>query len=140
MPLPSSGAENSFSITVDGTSKLVDGQLDGGTFKQNVTTMMHKPLGTMDVSQGQDLGGWSGTLSAKPGNSIISRAIDIIEASIRLGIKPVITLSQTTRFPDQTTMKYLYIDLIVDMSGGTKRGEFDTNEINWSTGKGRVAL
>lgn len=138
--LPSDGAETTISLTVNGAPVLINGQVDGFDEKQETTEMTHMPLGTMDVEVAQDLRGWSGTMSTKQGNKVLSQAMDLIDAATRTGIKPVVAFTRTTRFRDGTKESYLYLDAVLSWSGARKRGEFDTNSVSWRTGKARVAL
>lgn len=138
--LPVSGAETSLSISLDGAPILINGQVDGFTVKQRVSNMEHKPLGTSDVKIGQDLNGWEGTISLKRSNTALARAIDAIEASNRLGLPSVVHMTVTTKLHDLTKEAYLYQDIKISVSGESRRGQFDSFEVQWVSGNSRTAL
>jgi len=138
--LPGTGAETSVSLTVDGVPIILDGEIDGWTYSQVVDTIKHMPLGTQDVELGQNLGGFSGTIALKRGSNIFARAMDIISASTRLGIRPVVIASVTEKYPNGNKDAYLYRNIVLKHSGSSKRGENNGGEISWESGIERVRL
>ena len=138
--LPASGANHQYSITVDGAGIPVAGQVDGGSAKQEVSEMVHRPTGTMDVAISQDLGGWSGDLSTKSGNAILHTAIDLIEVSVRVGRKPVVVVTETVRYPDGSSVTHAYMDCVITLSQTVKRGEHTGVTVTWRSGKARISV
>ncbi len=138
--LPTSGAETRISLSVDGAPILISGQVDKVSAKQRVSNMEHKPLGTSDVKIGQDFNGWEGSISGKRSSLAIATAINLIEASNRAGLPSQVMLTVTSSLHDGTRESHLYSDVKLSYSGDSARGSFDSFEVSWVTGSGRVAL
>lgn len=139
--LAPSGSESSVSITLDGVPLVINAQIDTISEEQVVSEMEHKPLGTTTVVVGQDFGGWRGRFGVKQANNLLAAALDTIEAATRAGLPSVVTLVRTTRFRDLTSETYLYNNVKLSQSSGTRqRGQLDAVEIAWRTGDQRVAI
>lgn len=139
--LAPSGSESSVSITLDGVPLLINAQIDTVSEEQVVSTMEHKPLGTTTVVIGQDFGGWQGRFGVKQASALIGQALDTIEAATRAGLPSVVTLVRTTRFRDLTSETYLYNNVKLSQSSGTRqRGQLDSVEISWRSGDQREPL
>lgn len=135
-----SGSETSITLTVNGVPKVVNGQVDGFTHKEESTVITQMPLGTMNAPKGKDLRGHSGTISAKPTNPTLHQVCDLIDAAARLGVPSDVTISHTTRFRDGTSTRHTYKQVVLHgFSGNTKRGEANGLELQWETGYARVS-
>lgn len=138
---PRSGAETTISVTIDGVPVFIQEQVTRVTEKQEVNTMEHRPLGTMTVKVGQDFGGWSGDIEAAPSNTLIAGILDAVEASARLGLPSVCTLTVARTYNDLSTEKYLYSNVVFAQTGANRqRGQFDTTSLSWRSGDQRVAM
>jgi hypothetical protein len=138
---PRSGAETSISITIDGVPVFVQEQVTRVTEKQEVTQMEHAPIGTMNVKIGQDNRGWSGDIEYSPSNTLVAGILDAVEASNRLGLPSVCTLTVSRTYNDLSSEKYLYTNVVFAQTGGNRqRGQFDTISTSWRSGDQRVAM
>lgn len=135
-----SGSETSISVTVGGVPKILNGQIDGWTVKEESVTVSVMPIGTMNVPKAKDLRGHSGTLSCKPTNPTLHQVRDLIDVAARAGLPLDVTLRTTERFRDGTSSSYTYLQvLLTDFSHSAKRGEANGTEVRWETGYPRVA-
>lgn len=138
---PSSGATTTISMTVNGTPYFLNAQVDSVSEQQVVSTMEHKPIGTMTRKIAQDFGGWSGRISLKPTSTAARSILDLIESSARLGVPSVVGMSVDRTFASLETESNVYTNVILSQSGGSRqRGQMDTIEIAWETGDQRVSL
>lgn len=138
---PRSGAETTISITIDGVPIFVNEQVTRVTEKQVVAKMEHRPLGTMTRKVAQDFGGWEGDIEYSPTNTIVAAALDTLEASARLGLPSVCTLTVSRTYNNLETEKYLYTNVVFAQTGGNRqRTQFDTLSTSWDSGDQRVAM
>lgn len=135
-----SGAETSISLTVNGAPKVVAGQVDGFTFKEESTVYTTMPIGTMNAPKGKDLRGYSGTISAKPTNPTLHQVMDLVRAATRLGLPSEVSIKHTIKFRDGTQTRHTYRQVVLHSdAGSTKRGEAVGLELQWETGYERVS-
>lgn len=138
---PRSGTETTISVTIDGVPVFIQEQVTRVTEKQEVNQLEHAPLGTMTVKVGQDFRGWSGDIEASPTNTIVAGILDAVEASARLGLPSVCTLTVSRTYNNLETEKYLYTNVVFAQTGGNRqRGQFDTTSLSWRSGDQRVAM
>ena len=138
---PRSGAETTISVTIDGVPVFIQEQVTRVTEKQEVNQLEHAPLGTMTVKVGQDFRGWSGDIETAPTNTLVAGILDAVEASARLGLPSVCTLTVSRTYNNLETEKYLYTNVVFAQTGANRqRGQFDTASLSWRTGDQRVAM
>ena len=137
---PVSGSETIISLTLDGVPLLVNLQVDSVSEEQIVNEMEHKPLGTSTVFVSQDFNGWRGRIALKSANALMANALDVIEASARLGLPSYVTFMMIRRFRDLSVETRIYTNVKLSQSGGTRqRGQMDSADIAWRTGEQRIA-
>lgn len=138
---PRSGAETTISITIDRVPIFVNEQVTRVTEKQEMNQMEHAALGTMTVKVGQDFRGWSGDIETSPTNTLVAGILDAVEASARLGLPSICTLTVSRTYNNLETEKYLYTNVVFAQTGGNRqRGQFDTLSLSWRSGDQRVAM
>lgn len=134
------GAETSITLTVNGSPKVVNGQVDGFSQKEEATIVKQLPIGTMNAPTTKDLRGHSGTISAKPTNPTLHQVLDLIDAASRAGLPSEVSITRTERFRDGTSVRHTYSRVVLHGgSSNTKRAESNSLEIQWETGYPRVS-
>lgn len=138
---PTTGAETTLSLSIDGVPVLIAAQVDNVTENEEATIVDHKPLGTMTTKLAVDYGGWGGRISAKPTNGLLPAALDTLETAARTGLPSIVTMTVARTFRDGTSQAHMYTNVVLTQAGGSRqRGQMDTIELNWRSGDQRVTL